>query len=80
LLISHREQELETLFARNLNKNAGKGLLRPIKSLIMTRKRDEGSQFGVLGAKPLGERVASNKVRARGRLSPFSTKLQIVII
>ena len=45
----------------------------------MTRKRDEGSQFGVLGAKPLGERVASNKVRARGRLPPFSTKLQIVI-
>lgn len=26
--------------------------------------------FGVLGAEPLGERVASNGVRARGRLSP----------
>ena len=26
--------------------------------------------FGVLGAEPLGEGVASNEVRARGRLSP----------
>ena len=30
---------------------------------------------GVLGGVPLGEGVASNKVRARGRLPPFSIPL-----
>ena len=35
-------------------------------SLAKTR----GEFSGVLGAEPLGEGVASNEVRARGRLSP----------
>jgi len=46
--------------------------------IVVWTKSDKVSD-GVLGAEPLGEGVASNEVRAWGRLSPSSAPLQIQI-
>lgn len=46
------------------------GVVRSLRSLTSLQSKLAGNLTGVLGAEPLGERGASNEVRARGEASP----------
>ena len=51
------------------------GVVRSLARTIEFPSETRGEITGVLGAEPLGEGVASNEVRARGRLSPLYCKI-----